>query len=95
MITIGTQIVDKKEVKVGESFRFVTLDSDVLKDVSLFQYPLALQKLALFVMETHKQKYMKAKEKPLVMVIKNSKKGTSLIVAVMGFTRESIHNIKK
>jgi len=40
-------------------------------------------------METYQTKKLKSKEKPLVIVIKNSKKGTALIVAVMGFTRES------
>ncbi len=40
-------------------------------------------------METYKVKKQNSKEKPLVIVIKNTKKGTSLIVAVMGFTRES------
>jgi cell division control protein 45 len=40
-------------------------------------------------METYKVKKANSKEKPLVMVVKNSKKGTTLIVAVMGFTRES------
>ena len=51
---IGTSIIDKKEVKAGEGFRYVFLENDYLKDIQLFQYPLALQKLALFVLETHK-----------------------------------------
>jgi CMP-N-acetylneuraminic acid synthetase len=42
------------EVKAGEGFRYVFLENDYLKDIQLFQYPLALQKLALFVLETHK-----------------------------------------
>ena len=54
LVQIGTSIIDKKEVKAGEGFRYVFLENDYLKDVQLFQYPLALQKLALFVMETHK-----------------------------------------
>jgi hypothetical protein len=29
------------------------------------------------------------RDKPLVMAVKNSKKGTSLIVAIMGYSRES------
>jgi hypothetical protein len=40
-------------------------------------------------METYQAKKSRAKDKPLVIIVKNSKKGTSLIVAVMGFSRES------
>jgi hypothetical protein len=48
-----------------------------------------LQKLALFVMETYKGKHVKSKEKPLVMVVKNTKKGTSMIIGVMDYNRSS------
>ena len=58
LVQIGTSIIDKKEVKVGEGFRYVFLENDYLKDVQLFQYPLALQKLALFILETHKVKFL-------------------------------------
>lgn len=54
LIQIGTSIIEKKEVKLGEGYRYVFLENDYLKDVQLFQYPLALQKLALFVMESYK-----------------------------------------
>lgn len=91
MVQIGTSIIEKKEVKVADDFRYVLLDSDQLKDVQLFQYPLALQKLALFIMEVHKGKFTKARELPIVLVVKNSLAKTSLIVAVMGFTRESTY----
>jgi hypothetical protein len=40
-------------------------------------------------METFKAKRTKAKDRPLMMVVKNSKKGTCMLVAVMGFTKES------
>jgi CDC45-like protein len=71
------------------AFRYVFLENDYLKDVQLFQYPLALQKLALFVMETYRAKSLKTKDKPMVMVVKNTKKGTSLIIGVMDYNRSS------
>ncbi len=74
---------------MANAFRYVFLDNDYLKDVQLFQFPLALQKLALFVMETYKGKHVKSKEKPLVMVVKNTKKGTSMIIGVMDYNRSS------
>jgi hypothetical protein len=42
LVQIGTSIIDKKEVKAGEGFRYVFIENDYLKDVQLFQYPLAL-----------------------------------------------------
>jgi hypothetical protein len=36
MVHIGTQIIEKKEVKLGDGFRFVMLENDYLKDVQLF-----------------------------------------------------------
>jgi hypothetical protein len=42
-------------------------------------------------MEVHKGKFTKARELPIVLVVKNSLTQTSLIVAVMGFTRESTY----
>lgn len=89
MVQIGTSIIEKKEIKVAEDFRYVMLDNDHLKDVQLFQYPLALQKLALFIMEVHKGKFTKARELPMVVLVKNSITRTCIVVAVMGFTRES------
>jgi hypothetical protein len=40
-------------------------------------------------METYKGKHEKAKEKPLVMVVKSTKKGTSMIIGVMDYNRSS------
>ena len=40
-------------------------------------------------METYKGKHVKSKEKPLVMVVKNTKKGTSMIIGVMDYNRSS------
>lgn len=90
IIRIGTSIVERKEVKVADYFRYVILDNDYLADVKLFQYPLALQKLGMFVMRdymTNKEQTMKdskkLNEKPLVISVKNTKKGMTLVVAVM------------
>lgn len=59
MVQVGTSVIDKKEVKLANGFRYVMLENDYLKDVQLFQYPLALQKLALFIMETHKVRLLR------------------------------------
>ena len=51
IIRVGTSIIERKEVKVAEYFRYVMLENDYLADVKLFQYPLALQKLGMFIMD--------------------------------------------
>ncbi len=40
-------------------------------------------------METYKAKVTKSKDKPLVMIVKNTKKGTSMIIGVMDYNRSS------
>jgi cell division control protein 45 len=84
IIRQGTSIIERKEVKVADYFRYVMLENDYLADIKLFQYPLALQKLGQFIMEDYKEHKPSAKEKPLVISVKNSKKGTTLVLAVMG-----------
>ena len=53
IVRVGTSLIQRKEVKVGNHFRYVMLENDYLADVKIFQYPLALQKLGLFVMEAY------------------------------------------
>lgn len=40
-------------------------------------------------METYKAKRAKSKDKPLIMAVKNTKTGNSLIVAVLGPARDA------
>jgi len=84
IIRVGTSIIERKEVKVAEYFRYVMLENDYLADVKLFQYPLALQKLGMFIMDDYRELRASARPKPLVMSVKNTKKGTTMVVAVMG-----------
>ena len=54
IVRVGVSLIEKKEIKKGVSFRYCILENSYLKDISLFQYPLALQKLALFIMSAYK-----------------------------------------
>lgn len=60
-----------------------------MKDSALFKYPLALSKLGLFVMQAHKFKYEKAKNRPLILVTSNPETKTSLVIAVLGPNQDS------
>lgn len=42
IVRVGVSLIEKKEVKKGISFRYCILENSYLKDISLFQYPLAL-----------------------------------------------------
>lgn len=84
IIRQGCAIIEKKEVKVAGQFRYVMLENDYLADIKLFQFPLALEKLGMFIQQDYKETNKKAqKEKPLVISVKNTKKGTTLVIAVM------------
>lgn len=36
IIQVGTQIIDKKQVKINNGFRYAMLENDYLKDIELF-----------------------------------------------------------
>jgi hypothetical protein len=52
--------------------------------VKRLQHPLALQKLAQFVLEAHQSLSKKNIEKPFVMAIRKKSRGTMLVVGVLG-----------
>jgi len=88
IIRVGTSLIERKDIKIASFFRYVMLDNDYLADIKLFQYPLALQKLGLFVMENYREIKRKARDMPMIMSVKNSKKGTTLVLAIIGYQRE-------
>jgi len=89
IVRVGNGLIEKKEVKTSQTFRYVFLENTYLKESTLFHYPLALVKLALFIMMCHKARYSKAKQKPLIISVKNAAKKTCLVVAVTGPNRDS------
>ncbi|CDW73747.1 cell division control protein 45 [Stylonychia lemnae] len=84
IISIGTQILQKKQVKVATHFRYVMMNNESIKDIQVFQYPMAIRRLGLFIMETYREIKCKSKDKPLVITIRNTFLGTTLIVAILG-----------
>ena len=54
IVRVGNGLIEKKEVKTSQTFRYVFLENTYLKESTLFHYPLALVKLALFIMVCHK-----------------------------------------
>ena len=83
---VGISLIDKKEVKSVKSFRYTIVENSYLKDIALFQFPMALTKLAHFTDAVFRAKNPKAKdkEKPFVISVKNQSQKTTLVVAVMG-----------
>lgn len=50
---MGKSLLERREVKVAQTYRYVMIENDFLKDTTIFQFPLALQKLGLFILELH------------------------------------------
>ena len=42
IVSIGISLIERKEVKLGPGYRYAMIENDYLKDVQLFQFPLAL-----------------------------------------------------
>jgi len=53
IVAQGTALIERKEVKFTGNFRYVFLNEDTMKSRSLFQFPLAVHKLALFIMQSY------------------------------------------
>ena len=89
IVRVGNGLIDKREIKVAQQFRYCMLENNHLKDTQLFEYPLALIKLAHFIMDCRKERFSKTKHQPLVISVKNVQKKTNLVVAVIGLNRDS------
>jgi hypothetical protein len=50
IVRVGVGLIEKKDIKVNDNFRYCVLENSYLKDINIFQFPLALRKLALFIM---------------------------------------------
>ena len=83
---MGKSIVDRREVKQSYYFRYVMIENDYLKDTTIFQFPLALHKLGLFIMELYQSEKKKSTDKPLVISVKNQQTGLTLVIAIMGYS---------
>ena len=53
IVRVGVSLIEKKEIKPVKSFRYCIVENSYLKDIALFQYPMALTKLALFIMAVY------------------------------------------
>lgn len=61
------------------------IENSFLKDIQLFQYPLALSKLGLFILQARKARLKSEKaQKPLILSVKNAEKKKTMVLAVFG-----------
>jgi hypothetical protein len=89
IVRVGTAIIERREVKQNGNYRYVFIENSFLKDIELFQYPLALQKLGLFIMQAYKFKHEKAKNKPLILSVSNPAQKTNLVIGILGANASS------
>ena len=84
VVNQGTSLIEKKSIYPAQGLRYAIIYNDNLQEVKFFQYPLALQKLALFVMEIYQESKKKATQRPFVLCVLNSKTNIFLVVGVTG-----------
>lgn len=63
IVRVGVSLIEKKDIKQAETFRYCVLENSYLKDIGIFQYPLALRKLALFIMQAYKVSFSNLKNR--------------------------------
>lgn len=63
----GTSLIVNKEISLTERFRYSIINNDSLCETKLFHYPMAIQKLALFIMEAYREQKRMQEDKPFVL----------------------------
>jgi cell division control protein 45 len=90
LVASGTQIIDKRAIQSSRTFRYATISSDIT-DAKYFHNPIALEKLALFIMDTYHTARLNNKKngfKPFVLAFFNSVNKSYLVAGTLGSTRE-------
>ncbi|CAI2361197.1 unnamed protein product [Moneuplotes crassus] len=84
LISLGSSIIINKIVKPCTYFRYAIIKNDILAEVKLFHHPMAIQKLALFVMEAYLETRKIKDPKPIILAVKNTMKDVYLTAGVLG-----------
>jgi cell division control protein 45 len=89
LTTSGTQIIDKRAIQSSRIFRYATISTDI-GEAKYFHNPIALEKLALFIMDTYHSARLNKKHefRPFVLAFLNSTNKTYLVAGVLGNCRE-------
>ena len=84
LVDTASSLINNKRVKPSSKFRYVIIENDDLLETKMFQYPLAIQKLALFLMEAYKEIRGVTENMPVVISVKNSARDSYLVAGVLG-----------
>lgn len=86
MALVGTtaSLISNKKIKPATKFRYTVIENDALAETKMFQYPLAIQKLALFIMEAYKETRANKENMPMILSVKDSKRDSYLVAGVLG-----------
>lgn len=55
LLRVGASIVEKRQIRIAEHFRYTFLNDLVERDVSIFSQPIMLQRLAQFIVRMKRQ----------------------------------------
>lgn len=67
LMSQGTSLISNKKIQFCTKFRYSIISNDSFVETKIFQYPMAIQKLALFIMEAFKETRNTKEEKPMVL----------------------------
>lgn len=84
LVNTASSLISNKWIKPALKFRYSVIKNDSLVETKMFQYPLAIQKLALFVSEASTEARKNKEPLPFVLFIKNSQRNTYLVAGVLG-----------
>lgn len=92
LMSQGILLITNKKIRPCTKFRYWIISNDTLAASKIFQYPMAIQKLALFIMDVYKESRNRMKlnsrqvqdDLPMVVWIKNSERESYLVAGVLG-----------
>lgn len=67
LMSQGTSLITNKRIMPCTKFRYAIIGNDSLAETKIFQYPMAIQKLALFIMEAYKETRSTKEDKAMVV----------------------------
>lgn len=80
LVNEAVLMLEKRFINPCASFSYAIIKGDSFEQRKYFKHPMALQKLALFIIEVYKENKKERNPKPLLLCVQNSTTNSYLIV---------------
>lgn len=84
LLRVGASIVEKRQIRIAEKFRYTLLNDMAETDVALFSQPILLQRLAQYVVRMKRQtgEWTGRRALPYLLCVLNSRTSVYIITGI-------------